>query len=126
MLKYLDYTLQGWETVTKCVTMTLCKSATTTHLQLFYSVDERVVGSGHLGTGFIQGLQAGLSLPGQHHLQPLKKLTDLLPVLSHQALAAGLLLLQLLPQLTHLTARDSRKVSFWLGGGTCIYIHIFS
>lgn len=74
-----------------------------THLQLLYSVDERVVGPGHLHTSFIQGLQVGMSLPGQHRLQCLKELNDLLAVLPQQTLTVRLLLLQLLPELTHLT-----------------------
>lgn len=69
-------------------------------------MDERVVGSRHLRPSCIQGLQVGLFLPCQHLLQRLKELIDLLSVLPHQTLAAGLLLLQLLPQLTHLTQGD--------------------
>jgi len=90
-------------------------------------VNERVVRPAHLCSRCIQGLQVGVSLPGQHHLQRLKKLIDLPSVLHHKTLTAHLLLLQPLPQLTHLTA-GQRPVNTgtlaFLGffKGTCIYI----
>lgn len=70
-------------------------------------MDEGIIGSAHFRTSFIERVQTGTSLPGQHSFQRLKVLTDVVSVLPQQTLTTGLLLFQLFPELTHLnTARE--------------------